>query len=167
MAPDTVTGRSGLRDLLMLVLFAGGCLAAGSAVGSMTGPAIEGWYDTLVLPSFQPPNIAFPIAWTIVYVLMATAAWLVWRRYGLAGAHAAFWLFGIQLVLNLSWTPVFFGARSIGGGLVLIVIILVAVLATTIAFWRKAPVAGVLFLPYFGWVGFATFLNFTIWRLNP
>ena len=167
MADDAMIERSGVRNLLMLVLFAGGCLAVGSAIGSMTGPAIEGWFDTLVLPSFQPPNIAFPIAWTILYLLMGTAAWLIWRQYGCSGARTAFWLFGVQLVLNFAWTPVFFGARSISGGLILIVVILIAVLATTIAFWRKATLAGVLLLPYLGWVGFATFLNFTIWRLNP
>ena len=150
----------------MLILFAGGCLVAGSIVGSITGPAVEGWFETIRLPSFQPPNIVFPIAWTILYLLMGTAAWLVWRRHGFAGATVALSLFGLQFLLNLSWTPVFFGAQAILGGLILIVVILIAVLATTIAFWRKSVLAGVLFLPYLAWVAFATFLNFTIWKLN-
>lgn len=154
------------RDFLMLLVFAGGCLVAGSIVGAFTGPAVEGWFETIRLPDFQPPSIAFPIVWTILYLVMGTAAWLVWRRDGLSGAKTALSLFAVQLVLNLCWTPVFFGAQSILGGLILIVVILSAVMATTIAFWRISTLAGVLFLPYLAWVAFATYLNFTIWQLN-
>jgi tryptophan-rich sensory protein len=156
----------GCRDLAMLAVFAGGCLVAGSIVGSITSTSVETWILTIQLPGFQPPNIAFPIAWTILYLLMGTAAWLVWRRFGFNGARAALTLFFVQLALNLSWTPVFFGAQEIFGGLVLIVVIWIAVLATTVAFWRRYALAGILLLPYLAWVTFATVLNYSIWQLN-
>ena len=156
----------GWRDLAMLVVFAGGCLVAGSIVGSITSTSVETWFLTIQLPSFQPPNIAFPIAWTILYLLMGTAAWFVWRRFGFNGARAALTLFLVQFALNLSWTPVFFGAKAILGGLILIAVIWLAVLATTVAFWRKDALAGMLLLPYLAWVSFATVLNYSIWQLN-
>jgi len=158
--------QTAMREWLMLIPFAGGCLVAGSIIGGITSTSVEGWFLTIQLPSFQPPNIAFPIAWTILYLLMGTAAWLVWRRHRFSGARSALTLFGVQLVLNLCWTPVFFGAQAILGGLILIVVIWIAVLATMVAFWRKSAVAGLLFVPYLAWVSFATVLNFSIWQLN-
>lgn len=157
---------TGLRVWMMLIVFTGGCLLAGSIIGAMTSTSVEGWFQTIQLPSFQPPNAAFPIAWTILYLSMGTAAWLVWRRYGFSGARSALTLFFVQLALNLCWTPVFFGAQAILGGLILIVVIWFAVLATMIAFWRKSSAAGMLFVPYLAWVSFATVLNFSIWQLN-
>ncbi|MEM7239351.1 MAG: TspO/MBR family protein, partial [Pseudomonadota bacterium] len=137
------------------LLFAGLCLVAGSAVGAFTGSSIDNWFTTIQLPSFQPPNAIFPIVWTLLYLLMGTAAWLMWRRYGFSGAKGALSLFALQFLMNLSWTPVFFGAQSIGGALVLILAILIAVAITTIAFWRKSVLAGALLIPYLAWVGFA------------
>jgi tryptophan-rich sensory protein len=90
----------------------------------------------------------------------------VWRRDGLRGAGSALTLFALQLVLNMSWSIVFFGLRSIGAALAEILVLLLAILATTVVFWQRDRVAGMLFIPYAVWVGFATVLNAALWRLN-
>ena len=105
----------------------------------------------------------FGPAWTVLYALMAVAAWLVWRQDGWSGALL---LFGIQLALNAAWSPLFFGLHRIDLALADIVLLWVAIVATTVAFWKVTPGAGGLFVPYLAWVSFATVLNFTIWRMN-
>jgi len=97
---------------------------------------------------------------------MAVAGWRVWRGHGLRGARGAMTLFGAQLALNLGWSILFFGFRSIGAALAEVVILLLAILATTAAFWRRDRLAGMLFVPYAGWVAFATLLNAALWRMN-
>jgi tryptophan-rich sensory protein len=99
---------------------------------------------------------------------MAVAAWLVWRKgISMPGVTLALTLFLIQLTLNGLWSYIFFGARSIGGALVDILLLLIVLSATAWVFWRQSQAAGLLLLPYLAWVAFASALNFTIWRLNP
>jgi tryptophan-rich sensory protein len=98
--------------------------------------------------------------------MMAIAAWLIWQRQGLAGVSSALGLFGFQLILNALWSPLFFGLRSPLAGLMDIVPLWAAILATILSFWKISAVAGVLLIPYWLWVSFATALNFAIWRLN-
>jgi tryptophan-rich sensory protein len=106
----------------------------------------------------------FPPVWTTLYALMAVSAWRVWR---LSGFHnAAMALYAIQLALNFAWSFIFFGAHRIELALVEILLLLVFILVTTIAFFRRETVACLLFLPYLGWVAFAAYLNYAIWRLN-
>lgn len=140
------------------------CLAVGFTAGLATQSSISDWYPTLVKPSWNPPNWVFGPVWTILYIMMAVAAWLVWK----AGSDVkpAMILFFSQLALNFAWSFLFFGARSPWLGLVGILMLLLAVLITTLVFWRISRPAGLLFLPYLAWVSFATLLNFTIWRLN-
>lgn len=121
------------------------------------------WYDALVKPSWNPPAWVFGPVWTLLYIMMAVAAWWVWRRSGW-GAPLYAYLF--QLVLNAAWTPIFFGAHELGWALVEIVVLWVAILVTMLAFYRVSRVAGWMFVPYLAWVTFAAFLNFTLWRLN-
>ena len=102
--------------------------------------------------------------WTILFISMAVAAWLVWRHGG--PWQWALGLFAVQLALNAAWSWIFFGFHLPGTAFVEIVTLLVAIGATTIVFWRHSLAAGILMLPYLGWVSFATVLNFTIWRLN-
>lgn len=97
---------------------------------------------------------------------MAVAGWRVWRRDGLGAARGAMTLFGLQLMLNMGWSVLFFGLRSIGGALAEIVVLLLAILATTLLFWQRDRIAGILFTPYAAWVAFATALNAALWRLN-
>jgi len=143
-------------------------LAVGAIGGAATASSVGSWYQTLTKPVFTPPSWLFAPAWTALYVLMGVAAWLVWRRgWGAPAVRPALILFGIQLLLNAFWSPVFFGLRSPGAGLVVIVALLAALLATTIAFARVRGLAAVLLVPYILWVGFATVLNAAVWRLNP
>jgi tryptophan-rich sensory protein len=99
--------------------------------------------------------------------MMATAAWLVWRRHGLADAIGPLGLFLGQLALNALWSYLFFGLQRPGLGFLDIAALWLAILATLVAFWRSYPPAGLLLIPYLLWVSFATYLNFQFWRLNP
>lgn len=124
------------------------------------------WYATLVKPSWNPPSSVFAPVWSVLYVLMGVAAWLVWRKEGLSGAPAALGLFLFQLVLNALWSYLFFGAHRPDLAFIDIVALWLVILATTIGFWRVSVPAGVLLLPYLCWVGFASALNLQLWRLN-
>ncbi len=130
------------------------------SVGSMPGT----WYEALHKPSWNPPAWLFGPAWTLLYTLMAVAAWLVWKRVGFSRPLV---LYFVQLALNAAWTPIFFGAHQLGWALIEIVVMWVTILLTLLSFRRVNPTAGWLFVPYLVWVSFATCLNFTLWRLNP
>ena len=125
------------------------------------------WYAGLVKPTLTPPAWIFGPVWTLLYVMMAAAAWLVWRRYGWANAIVPLGLFLGQLALNALWSYLFFGLQRPGLALLDIVALWLAILVTFMAFWRSQPPAGLLLLPYLLWVSFATYLNFQFWRLNP
>jgi tryptophan-rich sensory protein len=153
---------SPLRQSIPLLVFLALTFAA-AGVGSLaTTPNIATWYATLAKPSWNPPNWIFGPVWTFLYISMAVAAWLVWRK----GNVDPLVLYAIQLLLNAAWSWLFFGFHLPGAAFIEVVALLIAILATTIAFWPKSMAAGILMLPYFGWVAFATVLNFTIWRLN-
>ena len=154
------------RGLRSLVLLGGSVLAVGAAAvvgGLAAGRAAPGYYETLDRPSWSPPAGVFGPVWSVLYVSMATAAWLV-AREGLerADVRLALGLFGAQLVLNAAWTPIFFGAQRPGLAAADIVALLVVLAATVVAFWRVRPAAGALMVPYLAWVAFATALNLAI-----
>ena len=155
-----------MKNTLVLLGFIGLCLAVGTLSAAVTAPAITSWYPTLVKPSFNPPNWIFGPVWTTLYVLMAIAAWLVWRRAGFAAARTALFLFIVQIVLNSLWSLLFFGLHRIDLALADVVLLLVAIVATALAFRRHSAMAALLLVPYLAWVSFATALNFAIWRLN-
>jgi tryptophan-rich sensory protein len=142
------------------------CFAVAGIGGSWTSGEVNGWYRTLARPSFAPPNRVFGPVWSVLYALMAVAVWRVW----LAGpAQARTWalvLFLLQLALNLAWSWIFFHRHAIGMALVEVVLLWVAIGATTLAFERVAPLAAWLMAPYLAWVGFATALNAAVWQLN-
>lgn len=142
------------------------CLGASAVGGAATASSVSTWYPTLAKPAFNPPAWVFAPVWSTLYFLMAVAAWRVWRRDGLRGARAAMALFALQLMLNMGWSIVFFGLRSIGGALAEVVALLAAILATTVLFWQRDRIAGMLFVPYAAWVSFAALLNAALWRLN-
>ena len=109
----------------------------------------------------------FGPVWTLLYILMGVALFLIWRRgWATPGVRTAVLLFAAQLVFNLLWSVVFFGLRTTGGGLVTIVILWLLIVATIVSFFRLNAVSGVLMLPYIAWVTFASVLNATIWSLN-
>ena len=131
------------------------------AAGAISPPGA--WYQTLVKPAWNPPPWIFGPVWTALYLMMAIAAWLVWKR---AGRGHALTLYFVQLALNAAWTPVFFGAHQLGAAFIVIVCMWIAIFRTLRAFWDVSRPAGLLLVPYLVWVSFASVLNFTLWRLN-
>ncbi len=121
------------------------------------------WYQALNKPTWNPPSWLFAPVWTFLYVSMAVAAWLVWKR---GSERPALRYYLVQLALNALWTPVFFGAHQLGWGLVVIIALWAAIVLTLREFWAVSRPAAWLLVPYLAWVSFATFLNFTILRLN-
>lgn len=153
-------------DLLGLVGFAVLCLAVSGIGGAITATSVDGWYQTLQKPSFNPPDWVFGPVWTVLYVMMAVAAWRVWRRAGFASGRTALAAFLVQLGLNLAWTVLFFGVQAIGPALIEIVVLLAAIVVTAVLFWRIDRLAGWLLVPYGLWVAYAALLNAALWRLN-
>ena len=151
-----------MGSIISLVVSLIVCFAA-AFVGTRYLP--DEWFKRLNKPSWNPPNWLFAPVWTLLYALMAIAAWRVWEQVGL-NAALVLALFVIQLVLNSAWTWIFFGLHRLDRAFVDIVVLWVLIAATLIGFWQVNPLAGLLLLPYLAWVSFASFLNLTIWRLN-
>jgi tryptophan-rich sensory protein len=136
-------------------------------------PAIVGglfvpgqWYAQLAKPSWTPPGYVFGPVWTALYATMAVAGWLVWRARDVSSVQGALVVFALQLALNGLWSGIFFGMHRPGLAFANITVLWVSILATLILFWQIRPLAGVLFVPYFLWVSFASALNYAIWQLN-
>ena len=141
------------------------CYAAAAIGGYATAGSVSGWFQTIKRPSFQPPDWLFGPVWTVLYGLMAVAAWLVYVKTARVRSIPMM-LFAVQMVLNIAWSIIFFGLHRPGLAVIDIALLLAAIIATTIAFWRVSRPAGALMLPYLGWVIFASILNVSIWRLN-
>jgi benzodiazapine receptor len=124
------------------------------------------WYRKLNKPPWNPPNSIFAPVWTVLYLMMAIAAWLVWQRFGLSGALLPLGLFVLQLLLNAAWTWLFFGRYRPDLALIDILVLWMILLGTLISFWSLVPLAGALLVPYLAWVSFASALNGSIWRRN-
>lgn len=155
------------RNVLALIAFLMTTLAAEAMGGWLTAPGIvSGWYQGLARPSWNPPAWVFGPVWTSLYVGMALAAWLVWKKNGGVILSTPLVLFAVQLALNVTWSGLFFTLRSPGLALVEILFLFLAVAATTVAFWKTTAPAGLIFLPYLAWTGFATVLNAAIFLLN-
>ena len=124
------------------------------------------WYASLAKPSWNPPSAVFAPVWSILYLSMGVAAWLVWRQAGFEGAKLALGLFAGQLVLNALWSWLFFGRQLPGIALIDILALWCSIVAFLLATRRSNSPAFWLFVPYLLWVSFATALNLQIWRLN-
>ena len=124
------------------------------------------WYLQLQKPTWTPPGYLFGPVWSLLYLTMGVAAWLVWKRAGFAGARIALILFIAQLALNGMWSWIFFGLHKPGIAFAEILVLWGMILGTLIAFWQKSPPAGILLTPYLIWVSFAAVLNFSIWQMN-
>jgi benzodiazapine receptor len=122
-------------------------------LAAMTGAYFRpgAWYERLKKPSWRPPNRLFAPVWTVLYVMIAIAGWLVWREAGFAGAA----------------TPLFFGLHRPDLGFAGIVLLWLSIIATIVLFWPIHAGAALLLLPYLAWVTFAAALNLAVWRLNP
>jgi len=139
------------------------CFAAASTGGFVS---MGDWYLTLNKPSWNPPGWVFGPVWTLLYTMMAIAAWLVWRKGGFAQQRRPLTLFAVQLLLNALWTPLFFGLHMLGLAFVDIILMWIAILATILAFRKVSPAAAWLLVPYLLWVTFAAILNATLWWMN-
>ncbi|KAG8302644.1 translocator protein-like [Homalodisca vitripennis] len=144
-------------------------LASGSLSGYLVREGTRHWYESLKKPDWKPPKIAFSIVWPALYSGMGYASYLVWKEGG--GFHGAAQLplaaYGTQLALNVAWSPIFFGKKSIKGGLITIGLLDAAVVATTYMFYQVTPTAAYIMLPYLAWLVYATALNHRVWRDNP
>lgn len=156
------TRSSGIALGVILLL----CLATGGLGAAWTNLSVATWYADLQKPSWNPPNWVFGPVWTALYVMMAVAAWLVWRERGLSWGKAPLALFAVQLVLNAAWSGLFFGLRNPGLALVEIALLWSAIVATAVSFSRISGWAAGLLVPYLGWVSFAAVLNGVIWWSN-
>lgn len=150
--------------VFLFLIFLAACSAA-AATGALFSPG--DWYRSLRKPRWTPPDFAFPIVWTVLYLAMSYAA----ARVGgltvdkpAAAVALAFW--ALQIALNTLWTPVFFGLQRMRAGLVIILMLWVAVAATMVQFWMVDRIAGLLLLPYLVWVSIAAALNASALRLN-
>lgn len=141
--------------------------AVAAAIGAAASMQAGSFYADLVRPDWAPPAQVFSPVWTVLYLLMAVAAWLVWRISGWRSARTALTLYLVQLAFNALWSWLFFGWRMGAAAFAGIVLLWLLIAVTTVAFWRIRPLAGALLLPYLAWVSFAAFLNYSVWQLNP
>ena len=160
MAHDSLQGQAlGLIGCLIVTFGA-------ASVGAITSARAASFYGQLSQPSWAPPAWLFGPMWSVLYILMAVAAWLVWREHGFRGAGWALGLFGVQLVANALWSWLFFvlhrGALSVAE----IAVLWLLILATIVAFWPLNRVAAMLLVPYLVWVGVASALTLWLWRAN-
>jgi tryptophan-rich sensory protein len=156
-----------VRSVISFIIAVAVPLVVGGIGGFVTAQAIPGWYQTIEKPAWNPPAWVFGPVWTLLYVLMGVAAWLVWRQgWAVPRVRIALGLFAVQLLLNLLWSLIFFGWRQIGLALVDIVFLWALVAITMLRFLSLVPAAGLLMFPYFLWTSFAAVLNAAIWWLN-
>jgi translocator protein len=163
----SVPARQRTYSAFVLAGFLATCFLVASVSSTFSIPAIPHWYAALNKPSFNPPNSVFGPVWTILYALMAIAAWLVSREPASGLRSSALRIFWLQLFLNFAWSWIFFRQHQLAGALLEIVLLWLAIVAATALFSRVSRVATWLLLPYLAWVAFATILNYEIWRLNP
>lgn len=142
--------------------------AAGAIGAAFTVSAIPGWYAQLNQPVLSPPNWVFAPVWTLLYVLMGIAAFLVWQKgLGREDVRRAMTVWGLQLALNALWSVIFFGLRSPAAAFVEVIALWLSILWTIFVFSKISRPAMFLLLPYFAWVTFAAYLNYAVWMLNP
>ena len=150
---------------ISFLVFLGACFAAASS-GGIFGP--DAWYERLDKPKWNPPNWLFPVAWTPLFLMIATSGWLVWRSGAPSEAVTfAIGLYGVHLVLNAGWSAIFFGLKRMDWALAELVLLWLSIAAMIVVFRPLSETAALLLLPYLAWVSFAGVLNFVLWRRNP
>jgi translocator protein len=151
-----------------LVFFLALPQAAGFVGSLFTRPAIQGWYLSLDKPWFTPPEIVFPIVWPALFLMMGIASYLVWKERNIVpAARQGLYLYATQLSLNVAWSILFFGIKSPEAAFYEIIVLILAVVATSVAFFRSRIMAGWLMVPYIIWLLYAAMLNYSIWIRNP
>lgn len=137
-----------------------------AGLGALASIHAADYYSHLVQPAWAPPAWIFGPAWSLLYALMAIAAWLVWRIDGFRAARVALTIFFVQLAANALWSWLFFGWHLGAMAFMDVVLLWLLIIATVFAFWRIRPLAGALLVPYLLWVSFAAALNYAVWQLN-
>ena len=161
-----MTHRSFVIQLLGLFGWLAASFAAGS-VGAIAAAQANDFYGQLSQPTWAPPAWLFAPVWSMLYVVMALAAWLIWRKHGFRGATGGLVLFASQLVANALWTWLFFGLHRGALSVAEIAVLGLLIAANIVVFWRLQRLAAVMLLPYLAWVSFAAALTFSLWRMNP
>jgi len=156
-----------MNTAIKLVISIAVPLVVGGLSGFATARGVATWYPTLIKPSFNPPAWIFGPVWTLLYIMMGVAAFLVWRHgFATEGVKLALAVFAVQLFLNGLWSILFFGMHAPGWALIEIGLLWLAIVMTIVLFWRVSPTAGMLLVPYWAWVSFASVLNASLWWLN-
>ena len=158
-----ITGKQQFVGLLAWLAITG--IAA--FAGSMASRRSEDFYGQLVQAAWAPPPEVCGPVWTGLYILMAVAAWLVWRVGGFDHARTALTLYLVQLAVNALWSWLFFAWQMGGAAFADIALMWVLVVATLFAFWKHSRVAALMLLPYLAWISFAAMLNWRLWQTNP
>ena len=140
---------------------------AAAGMGGLASVNAAGFYGDLVRPPWAPPAWLFGPVWSVLFLLMGVAAWLVWRDHGFRGAGAALKLYLAQLLANALWSWLFFAWRQGAFAFAEVTVLWLLIAATIFSFWRLHRLAALLLVPYLAWVSFAAALNFVLWRLNP
>lgn len=163
---ETVDEKLNNRSKSPLLGLVGWILICFSA--AFTGMLIrpDEWYANLDKPSWNPPSWVFGPVWLTLYFMMAFSVWMVWKRGGWGEQRKPLICFVTQLVLNAAWTPLFFGLHKPELALINILLLGLAIIITMITFWRVNSTAAYLLAPYLVWVGFASYLNYTLWVMN-
>ena len=151
---------------IFLVIWIVGLIAIGGVIGSLTKPEINTWYSVLNRSNITPPNCVFPIAWTILYGIIGACGWLIWSSSLFQRLSVIKMIYLAQLILNWSWTPLFFHYQLIGLSLIVLVLMDILIGALIWLACQHIRVISLLMIPYLLWVLFATYLNFYIWQYN-
>ncbi|HML06006.1 MAG TPA: TspO/MBR family protein [Methanobacterium sp.] len=155
-------------DIIKLVISILIPLIAGFIGSIATFDGITNFFNVLNKPVWTPPSWAFAPIWTTLFILMGIALFLVWRKgFERRDVKIAMAIFGVQIILNILWSVIFFGLRSITGGLIEIIILWIAILVNIVVFYRISKAAGLLLVPYIIWVTIASYLTYTVYILNP
>lgn len=165
---NVIASRSQLRaSFIRWALFTVPLIVLLGLLGGQMGSPNTLWFQSLVKPSIYPPPATFGIAWSILYVMIGLSLAMVCSSWGARGRGIAIGLFALHFAFNLSWTAVFFGNQNIMGGLIVLGLVNLTLLAVLVTFWRVRRAAALLLLPYLAWAIFATALNYEFHRLNP
>lgn len=135
-------------------------------IGTANQPSVDGWYGSLTPPPLTPPNLAFPVMWTILYALIAAAGWHIWRGRNEPGGRALLVLFALYMALNWSWSFVFFGAHLLLAGFLWILALNAVAALFIVRAWKPLRPAALLMVPPLLWTLFAAYLNGGYWWLN-
>jgi benzodiazapine receptor len=154
------------KNYISLILWILALIFIGFSIGYLTKPEISTWYSALNRSSLAPPNYVFPIAWTVLYVLIGASGWLIWSTSSSPKLKLLKTLYVTQLILNWSWTPLFFRYHVSGLSLVVLGAMDILVAMIILSAYRRIRAVSLLMLPYFLWILFASYLNFYIWQYN-